>query len=155
MAPRDGESFLRNFVSLELTVRNRLVDAGEVLHNDAAGAEIQMTDFGVAHLTIGKSDIGAARAEFAARVIAVKLIMKRRTREHGGVAVFLRLGLAAGIDPPTVANHKQNRTIHVMTVRRLRMTASSSGSVFAEATTWTFGHCDSSQAPLQKRGEMA
>ncbi len=53
-----------------------------------------MANFRVAHLSFGQSDIEAARAQFAARVFAIKVVMKRRVREQRGIAVFVALGCA-------------------------------------------------------------
>src|SRR5207302_9771121 len=44
------------------------------------------------HLAFGQSDIGAARAQFAAWIIAIELIVERRFCQERGVAVFFRLG---------------------------------------------------------------
>src|SRR5205807_3122368 len=104
MPARGGESFLRDFVSIELAAGDGFIDAGKVLKNDPARAQVEMADFRVAHLAIGKSDIGAARAKFAAGIIAIELIVKRGLGEQGGVAIFFRLRFAAGIDAPAVAN---------------------------------------------------
>src|SRR5438067_13103306 len=104
MSTRGGESFLCNFVSIELAGGDGFVDSREVLEDDSPGAKIQMADFGVAHLAVGKSDIDAARAEFAARIIAIKLIVKRRAREKCGVSVFFCLGCVAWINTASVAH---------------------------------------------------
>src|SRR5437016_14541330 len=112
MSTRSGEGFLCNLVSIELAGGDGFVDSREVLENDAPGAEIQMADFGIAHLAVGKSDIGAARAKFAARIIAIKLILKRRVREERGVAIFFCLAFAARINAPAVANDQHYRASH-------------------------------------------
>src|SRR5438270_1168479 len=102
---RSGESFLRNLVSLELAGGDRFINPREILKDDAAGAQIEMADFGVSHLAFGQTDIGAARAQLAAGIIAIELIMKRRLRQKRGVTVLLRFGFAARINPPAVADH--------------------------------------------------
>ena len=112
MAARGGKSFLRDFVSIELTVRDGFIDSREVLEDDAAGAQIEMADFGIAHLSIRKSYIGAAGAEFATRMIAIKLIVKRRFREQGGVAVLLPQFLAARVNSPAVSNDQDDGAGH-------------------------------------------
>ena len=76
----------------EFAVGDRLVDPRQILVNDPARAEIQVADFGVAHLAFGQTDIRPARAQLARRIVAVKMIVKRRPREQRGVAVFLALG---------------------------------------------------------------
>ena len=104
VSARGGEGFLRNFISFEFPGGDRLINAREILKDDAAGAQIEVADFGVSHLAFGQTDIGAARAQFAAWIIAIELIVKRRFRQERGVAVFFRLGFAAGINAPAVAN---------------------------------------------------
>ncbi|MCY1349202.1 hypothetical protein D9M69_353800 [compost metagenome] len=47
-------------VGEEVAVADRLGHAGEVLVNDAAGAEVHVADFGVAHLAVRQADIHAA-----------------------------------------------------------------------------------------------
>src|SRR6266705_1856915 len=82
---RRGECFLRDAIMRELAVRNRFVNPSEILINDSAGAEIQMTDFRIAHLSVGQTDIGSARAQFAARITAIELVVERCARKQGGV----------------------------------------------------------------------
>src|SRR6267378_440798 len=87
-----GESFLRHAIPIELTGSDRFVNASEILKNDAARAQIEMADFGVAHLAFGETDIGAARLDFA-----------------------------AGIDAPAVANDEHYRASHTRALcRRFR-----------------------------------
>ena len=57
MPARGRESFLRDLILGELASDNCLIDSREVLKNDAACAQIQMTDFRVAHLAFGEADI--------------------------------------------------------------------------------------------------
>src|SRR6267143_1608737 len=116
-----GKSFLRHAIPIELAGSDRFVNASEILKNDAARAQIEMADFGVAHLAFGETDIGAAGVEFAARIIAIELIVKRRAGKQGGVAIFFRLGFAAGIDAPAVANDEHYRASHTRALcRRFR-----------------------------------
>jgi len=62
MAPRRGERFLGDMVASDLTIRDCLIDAGQVLINDSTGAQIEMAYFRVAHLSFRQTDIGTARA---------------------------------------------------------------------------------------------
>ena len=43
-----------------------MADARQLLHHDAAGADVQVADLGIAHLAVGQPDIEAGRG--AARV---------------------------------------------------------------------------------------
>ena len=80
------------------------VDARKVLIHDAAGAEIQVTDFRVAHLSIGQADIETRGAEEALGVGGEHFIVKRGVGEESGVAILLGGGLTARVDAPSVAN---------------------------------------------------
>src|SRR5438477_9801995 len=116
---RGGESFLRNAIAIELAGRDRFVYSCKILKDDAAGAQIEMADFGVAHLALRQTYVGAAGAELAAGIIAIELIVKRRVREQSGIAVFFRLRFAAGIDAPAVANDEQHRASHKPHCRKI------------------------------------
>ena len=48
--------------ALDLAARNRTVDAGQVLRHHASGADIEVADFGITHLAVGKADIFARSA---------------------------------------------------------------------------------------------
>ena len=42
---------------LDLAAGDGLADARQVLHDDAAGADVEMADLGVAHLPIRQADV--------------------------------------------------------------------------------------------------
>src|SRR5437870_11352396 len=109
---RGGECFLRDIIPREFAIGDRFVDPTEVLINDPAGSQIEMADLGIAHLSFGQTDVGSARAQFAAGVTAVELVMKRRVREERGVAIFLALVFAAGVNAPAVTNNEHHRPGH-------------------------------------------
>ncbi len=71
-----------------------------------------MADLGVSHLSFGQADIEPARAQPAAGIFAVKTIVHRRGREERGVAIRFATRATAGVDPPAVANQKQDGTRH-------------------------------------------
>ncbi len=52
----------------EVSVCNRLCDAGKLLIDDAPRADIEMSDFRIAHLSVGKTHGHTARAELRARI---------------------------------------------------------------------------------------
>ena len=83
---------------------DRLVDAGEILIDDAARAEIEVADFGIAHLPGRQADIQAGGAEEAFRVLFQHHVMERRVGEQHGVAVFDCGFFSSGIHTPAVAN---------------------------------------------------
>ncbi len=47
----------------QTAVRNRKIDARQILHDNPAGAQIHVTDFGVAHLAVGQADRQAGRCQ--------------------------------------------------------------------------------------------
>ncbi len=104
------ERFLQNRIFFQLAIRDRFVDASQILINNPASAEIQVADFGVAHLSFGQSDIEAARAQFSVGIFAIELIVKRGLREKGSVSIRFALRAAAGINSPTVANQQHDWT---------------------------------------------
>ena len=112
MSPRLPKSLLRDRVTAKLTLGDGLVDAGQLLVNDSARAEIEMAHFRVAHLPFGQSDIESARAQFPAGIIAIELIVEWGAREQGGVAVFFPLLPTAGINAPAVSNNENNGLRH-------------------------------------------
>ena len=46
-------------LALEFAAGDELVNAGDVHVHDAAGADIQMADFAIAHLSFGEADSGS------------------------------------------------------------------------------------------------
>src|SRR5712692_3806174 len=112
MVPRRSERFLGDAIVCELAVRDRLIDASQVLINDSARAQIEMAHFGVAHLSFRQADIDSAGAQPAGWIIAIKFVVERRPSEKRGVTVFVAHFFPAGIDAPTVANDEHDRVRH-------------------------------------------
>src|SRR4029077_17719337 len=100
MSARSCESLLRDVISGQLTIGNRLINSRKVLENDATRTQVQMPDFRVAHLAFGETNIGTTSAQFATRIITIELVVKGGVGKKGGVAILLARLLAAGIDPP-------------------------------------------------------
>ena len=79
------EARVDDLVFVDGTRAARAVDACELLMDDAAGADVQMPDLGVAHLALRQADRLAGRLK--ARALArEQLIEKRRARKRDGVA---------------------------------------------------------------------
>src|SRR5712691_3276667 len=112
MVPRRSERFLGDAIVCELTLRDRLIDASQVLINNSTGAQIEMAHFGVAHLSFRQADIDSAGAQPAGWIIAIKFVVDRSAGEKRGVPIFLALFFPAGVDAPTVANDEQDRARH-------------------------------------------
>ena len=82
------------------------VDLDEVLVDNAAGAEVHVTDLGVAHLAVGQADVFAACLEVAEGIFLAQAVDER---------------LALGVDciamvvasfAPTIKDHKKYFSIH-------------------------------------------
>ena len=65
---------------------NRKADAGKNLKNDAAGTDVGMADFGVAHLAFRQTDIQAGRLQLGVREAGKKRIQIRFAGSGNGIA---------------------------------------------------------------------
>ena len=61
-------------VARELAGLDRVVDAREVLVDDAAGADVEMADLGVAHLSVGQADAMLGRVDRRVRARREELV---------------------------------------------------------------------------------
>jgi hypothetical protein len=93
----------------EFAIADAFVDAGEVLIHHAAGTEIEMADFTIAHLAVWQADVFAAGTDGAAWIGGVEVIVERGLRQQGGVAIGGGLSFTAGIDAPAVADDENYR----------------------------------------------
>ena len=84
---------------MKLAVLNGLGDPGELLIDDAAGADIGVPDFGVAHLPLRQSDVHAGGADQSMRALGQNFAEIRHSRGADGVAV------CRGIVAKAVKNH--------------------------------------------------
>ena len=82
-----SKCFLRDLVTGQLAGSDRFINTSQILKNDAARAQVQMADFGISHLAVGQANIRATRAQFAARVIAIKSVVEWCFRQESGVSV--------------------------------------------------------------------
>src|SRR5450432_643411 len=71
-----------------------------------------MAYFRVPHLSFREANIEATRTQFAARIFAIKPVVKRCVRKQGGIAILFALCPAPGVDTPAVANNEHNRFRH-------------------------------------------
>ncbi len=93
-------------VGVEGAVENGSVDAGHVHADDAAGAEVEMADLGVAHLAVGQADEVLAGAEEGVGVLAEELVVGGFAGLCDGVAVGF------GAVTPAVKDGKDYRFGH-------------------------------------------
>jgi hypothetical protein len=84
-------------------VRDGLIDAGEVLHDHAAGAQVQMPHLGVAHLALGKADIEPGGAEEGMRRARPQPVEIRR------LGLQDRIVLRVLAPAPAIENYQHRR----------------------------------------------
>src|ERR1700736_5213519 len=118
MATRGSERFLRDAISRELASTDCLIDSREILQNNATRRESEMADFGLPHWASGQPHIRATSAEFAARIIAIELVVKGSAGKKSGVAVLVTRFLAAWIDAPAITNDEHHRAGHMRALCR-------------------------------------
>src|SRR5690606_1647178 len=76
-----GEQFL---VGEETAVADRRVDAGQVLVDDPACAEVHVADFGIAHLPVGKADMHAGGMDQRMRTVGQQAVAGAAAWPCGG-----------------------------------------------------------------------
>ncbi len=70
----------------EAAVGDGVVDPGQVLLDDRAGAEVEVADLRVAHLPVGEPDVAALGGELRVRVTLPEAVEDRRLGEGDRVA---------------------------------------------------------------------
>ena len=74
----------------QCAVRDGGIDAADVLIDDAAGAEVEMADLGIAHLAAGQPDLGAAGLQQRLRARRHEPVVDRRRGLGDGVVLGFR-----------------------------------------------------------------
>ncbi len=74
----------------ERAVLDGIVDARQLGHGDAAGAEVHVADLGIAHLALGQADEGLGRVDQSLRAGRDHAIVVRRPRIEDGVVGRVR-----------------------------------------------------------------
>jgi hypothetical protein len=110
---RRCESRLQNAIPRQLPVRDRLVNSSQILINDPARSEIEMAHLRIAHLALRQPHIQAARTQFSSGITAIKLVVEWSAGQQSRISVLFAPRPAAGIDAPTVADNKHDRTGHI------------------------------------------
>ena len=87
----------------ELAVLDHQLDAGAVHVHDAAGADVEVADFAVAHLPVGQADEVAAGVNERVGILAQQAVVGRLAGERDGV------GLGFGAVSPAVEDDEDER----------------------------------------------
>ena len=75
------ERLVNHRIASEFSVYDRFIDPGEILVNDSSGAEVKVSDFGISHLAFGQTNVHPARAQVAAGISLVQIIVVGRPAE--------------------------------------------------------------------------
>src|SRR5271156_3434353 len=96
--------------AFNIAAGNRICDARQVLHHDAAGADIEMSDLGIAHLAVRQADVLAGSVQECVRPVLPQPVEGRRLGLTDGVVGCL---LAPA---PAVENNEHDRppTLHLL-----------------------------------------
>src|SRR5438270_4236929 len=87
----------------ELPVLDHQIDARDVHVHDAAGANVEVSNLAVPHLTFGQSDEWTASMNQRVGIVAQQPVIRRLARERNGV------GLGFRAITPAVENSKNQR----------------------------------------------
>src|SRR5258707_871545 len=87
---------------LQLLVGDEQVDAGNVHVYDAAGADVEVADFAIAHLALGQADVWAGGMDQRIRKFLEQGVISRFARKGDGVA------FGFGAESPAVEHGKNN-----------------------------------------------
>src|SRR6266403_2402397 len=87
---------------LQLLVGDEQVDAGDIHVYDAAGADVEVPDFTIAHLALGQADVRAGSVNQRIRKFLEQGVISRFARKGNGVA----FGFSA--ESPAVEHSKNN-----------------------------------------------
>src|SRR5215471_1875126 len=85
---------------IELMISDELVDARDVHVHNAAGTDVEVADFAVAHLALGETNRGSGCLDQRVREFVEEFIVNGLTREGDGIA------LSFGAVTPAVQHRK-------------------------------------------------
>ena len=97
---------LQGGIEGERAVRDCVSDAHEVLLDDAARADVQVSHLRVAHLALGQTDVPSRGRELGVREAREQRIEDRGVRELDGIAGTRRR------DPESVQDDERDRSRH-------------------------------------------
>lgn len=106
---------LDRLVGVELALLDGLVDADDVLPDDATGANVQVADLGVAHQALGQSDRQRRGLELGeARLALGELVHDGGLGGRNGVAI---LGALVGRDAPAINDNCGSATAQELAIQ--------------------------------------
>ena len=100
---RRGDSGVQLRVGGEAAVLDGGVDAGQVLVDDAAGADVHVADFGIAHLAVGQADETAFGVNQGVRALGQQGAPGRQFGQRDGIV------RAFGAVTPAVKDQQHHR----------------------------------------------
>jgi len=92
--------------NLPFAVLDRAADAGQILVDDSAGAEVHVADFRVAHLAVGQADVAPGTRDQGVRAIGPETVPRRGVGGGNGV------GFADFAVAESVEHHEQGDFLH-------------------------------------------
>ena len=104
-----AERFPKHRVFVERAVVDALVDADEILQDDAPASHDHVPDFGVSHLPVRQAHRGAAGLQLGECAFGEKGVQPRGAGLHQGVV----LGVGVDADPVQDDQDGGTATIHV------------------------------------------
>ena len=92
-----GDQLFQNRIFFNATVFDCLVDSGQVLHDDASGTQIHVTDFRVAHLSFRQTNRQPVGFDQAVRIFFQIAVPVWRMAVFNGVVGGNRLTIAPAV----------------------------------------------------------
>ena len=96
----------QRFVIKKVAVADRFGDAHQHLVHHAAGTDVGVADFAVAHLAVRQTDVQPRRADGGVR------IFRKQAGQVGRLGCFDRVAAHLRVDPETVHDAQYNRFFH-------------------------------------------
>ena len=109
-----------NRIGDESLLGKQLVQPHEFLVHDAAGTDVLVPDFAVAHHPFGQTDIGARGLDQGVRVLGMQPVVAGLLRQKDRVGLILR---RIGTFAPTITDHEEDRLARSAHKRNRRLLA--------------------------------
>ena len=116
---RFTDRFQQNRVFIERTVTNALIDADEILQDDAPASHDHVSDLGISHLPVRQAHGGTAGLQLGERMFGEQGVQPRSPRLCQGIV----LGVGVDADPVQDDQDSGAATIHRLIIARRRTPA--------------------------------